>query len=126
MMKEEMQIVRLLNTDQPSVDWAFALDSSSTDGGDYEFAKLQDPTFLFAVPGDDAGIYMAGRFIGSGAVMRFTKDTGEIDWFVHLAKMTDVRGFTPMSDGVFAVCGDYYGEYIPYDLDDTKYEPVIA
>lgn len=121
-----MQIVRLNNTDQPSVDWAFALNSSSTAWGDRDIAKLQDPTFLFSVPGDDTGIYMAGRFIGSGAVMRFTKDKGEIDWFVHFARMTDVRGFTPMSDSAFAVCGDYYGEYIPSDLVATDYGPVIA
>ena len=80
MMDEEMQIVRLNNTDQPSVDWALALDGTNLIGySDYK----QDPTFLFSVPGDDEGIYMGGRFISNGAVMRFVKDTGEIDWFVH-------------------------------------------
>ena len=31
-----------------------------------------------------------------------------------------------MSDGAFAVCGDYYGDFIPSDLVSTDYTPVIA
>ena len=82
MMDDETRIVRLKNTDQPSVDWAYTLDyrnASATQATFDQYANgathghLQDPTFLFSVPGDDEGIYMAGRFLANGAVMRFKK-----------------------------------------------------
>jgi len=94
-MEDEIKIVRLKNTDQPYVDWGYTLDyrdasaTLATLDTTYMLKEknghLQDPTFLFSVPGDDAGIYMAGNFLANGAVMRFKKQTGEIDWYTHFS-----------------------------------------
>ena len=70
---------------------------------------------------------MAGRFLGSGAVMKFWKETGETDGFIHFGQMTSVRGFTAMEGDFITVCGDYLADGVnDSPLETARYTSVIA
>ena len=69
---------------------------------------MHKPEVLFTVANKPDSFYMAGKYRGTGSVMKFDKRNAKLDWNVQLTKLTRVNGIATVPNNreeYFFGCG---------------------
>ena len=82
---------------------------------------------MHADPLDERSIYLTGRYMGKGSVMKFSKENAQLKWSAQLKELTNIRGYDFSDDGSLFVCGDNFKmELLGKDPAEADYNAGIA
>ena len=96
----------------PSLKYHFQFKDLTREQERDNFFRRHRPEVIFTVPFDDRSIFLAGRYRGTGSVMKFEKKNGKLDYYVQLEELTQVAAIATTIDereDYFFGCG--YDEY---------------
>lgn len=107
LMDQKIEMVRVLNSATPVIDWSYEFYDYTVDEA-LEFKRLKDPALLMEDPRDPSEFYLAGRYQGNAAIMRFEKRMGRLRWWARFDQLSNIRGWVQVpEDPHFYACGDY-------------------
>ena len=66
----------------PSLQYHFQFKDLTREQERDNFFRRHRPEVIFTVPFDDRSIFLAGRYRGTGSVMKFEKRNGKLDFYV--------------------------------------------
>lgn len=107
LMNDTMQMMRIENSNSPSIDWNLEVVDLTTDQQTDDFYRRKEPNFIHEDPDDDQVLYLTGRLQGSGALIRFAKTDGGLRWWAKFELLSNIYAFAYGTDDSLFICGDY-------------------